>query len=309
MRTRLTFGVLFVASAVLVGWFGSQTALPTAAAQAKDEKKAIADDRDDLSAKLMQRVTFDKTLDQVPLKDAIEFLNDKYDLTILVDARSFDGIGAAAVALQAEDEVFQRQVSVPAMRNVRLATILKHVADQLDGVYLLYPDHIKIVSIHRAFALTHPPVHEYQPQDQDPGIDHNELVRSIPLVHVSFKEVSLQDALREVELRTNRSIVLASQAGEKAKMMISARFTNVPVDTAVATLAESAGLKMARKGNVLLVTTAERAKEFAPPALPNLQGLGGFGFGLGGLPQDPQVEELKKKVADLEKIVDELKKK
>ena len=131
-------------------------------------------------------------------------------------------------------------------------------------------------------------------------------MRSIPLVNVNFTEKPLQEALREVETRTNRNVVLAPQAGDRAKTPISTRFTNVPVDTAVATLAEMAGLKMARRGNVLLVTTAERAKEFdpPPPAIPP-----GFGFPCNPLLQfDPQAEDLKKKVAELEKTVAELKK-
>lgn len=310
MRTRLPFGALSLAAVAFVGWVMSQAAAPLPLV-AKDEKKASADDRDNLASKLIQRVTFDKSIENTPLKDAIELLSDKYDLTILVDGKSFSP-GPAAVAVNAADEILMAPVNIPAMKNVRLATILKHLADQIDGVYLLYPDHIKLVSTARAMTLTSPPVRDYLPEGEDAGSPEgqHEVIRSIPLVHANYKEVALQDALRDVEVRTNRSIVLASQAGDKAKTVISARFTNVPVDTAVATLAESAGLTMARKGNVLLVTTAERAKEFAPPMNPYPFGIGcnplgnPFGFQV-----DPQVEELKKKVADLEKTIAELKKK
>lgn len=306
MRTRLTVGVMCINAALLIGWFGTQAAIPAPQAAPKDDKKVISDDRDDLSAKLMQRVTIDKPLENVALKDVIEFFGDKYELTILVDGKSFSAM--AAVALNAADEILNFQINIPVMKNVRLATVLKHVTDQMDGVYLLYPDHIKIVSTARAATLTSPPIRDYQSPAEDsvPQESENDIIRSIPLVHANFKEVPLQDALREVELRTNRSIVLASQAGEKGKSAITARFTNVPVETAVAALAESAGLNVARKGNVLIVTTAERAKELIPPA-PNY-----FPFGIAPgipLPVDPQVEELKKKVADLEKTIEGLKKK
>jgi hypothetical protein len=312
MRTRLPFAALLVSCAILIGWFVAQAAVPIPVA-AKDEKKATADDRDELATKLMQRVTFDKPFDNVALKEVIEFLNDKHDLTILVDGKSFNpgaAVAAELVAKNAADEILNAQISVPVMKNVRLATILKHVADQVDGVYLLYPDHIKIVSTARAVTLTNPPVREYQAEGEDAATQetYNDIIRSIPLVNANFKEISLQDALREVELRTNRSIVLAPLAGDKAKTTITARFTNVPVDTAVATLAESAGLGVGRKGNVILVTTVERAKEFAPvvPANP-------FPFGIApaipGFNVDPQIEELKKKVAELEKTIEALKKK
>lgn len=311
MRARLSFAALVLSTAGLVGWFSSHAAIPEPVA-AKDEKKAQADDRDDIATKLYTRVSIDKAFENVSLKEVLEFLSDKFGVTILVDGKSLQGGAAVAVALNAEDQVLQAPINVPVMKNVRLATVLKHVADQIDGVYLLYPDHIKIVGAGRAYTLTNPPVRDYQPDQQDdPGTENfNDIVRSIPLVQANFKEVPLQDALREVELRTNRSIMLATQAGERTKIAITARFTNVPVETAVATLAESAGLKMARKGNVLLVTTAERAKEFAPPVPahgPYPFGLG-LGGGLGGI-ADPQFEELKKKVAELEKTIEELKKK
>lgn len=306
MRTRLRSVALLISSVIVIGWFVAQAAVPIPVA-AKDEKKATADDRDELSTKLMQRVTFDKPFDNVALKEVIELLCDKHDLTILVDGKSFSNAALpVAVALNAADEILNAQISVPIMKNVRLGTILSHIADQIDGVHLLYPDHIKIVSAAHALTLTKPPFHDY-PDENERGTAFEEIARSIPLVHVNFKEVALQDALREVELRTNRSIVLATQAGDKGKTPITARFTNVPVDTAVATLAESAGLQMVRKGNVLIVTTAERARELAPaPVNPYPFGLP---LGVPGLTADPQIEELKKKLAELEKTIETLKKK
>ena len=50
MRTRLGFGALLVSSAILIGWFVSQAAVPIPVA-AKDEKKATADDRDEKDGK------------------------------------------------------------------------------------------------------------------------------------------------------------------------------------------------------------------------------------------------------------------
>jgi len=103
----------------------------------------------------------------------------------------------------------------------------------------------------------------------------------------------LEDALKEIELRTDCTIILANQAAESKKTPITARFTNVPVDTAVAAVAEMAGLKMVRNGNVLLVTTAARADEFKRVSLPS----------------DQSSEDLKKKIAELEKTIGELKQK
>jgi hypothetical protein len=131
----------------------------------------------------------------------------------------------------------------------------------------------------------------------EPAID---LRHAAPLVTVSFTERPLAEALRDIEVRANTSIVLANQAVDQAKTPITTRFTNTPVEIAVGTLAEMAGLKMVVKGTVLLVTTQDRASELEPPpppAAPNP-----------ALPVvDGSVENLKKKVAELEKTVEELK--
>ena len=133
---------------------------------------------------------------------------------------------------------------------------------------------------------------------------------SINLLTASFTEKPLQEALKEIELRTNSTIVLANQAGENGRAFVTARFTNVPVESAVATLAELAGLKMARKGNVLLVTTQERADEFAPGPAPEAPPAPMPG-GIAPMPAaaDQSIEALKMKVAELEKAIAELKQK
>jgi hypothetical protein len=311
MRISTCTGGLVLASLATIGWFSTQAAIPAPPAPAKAVEKASADDRDELANKLFERTTLKDPLKNITFKEALDLLSEKYEITLLVDQKSFGPGAPAAAALNADDDgVLGQPINVPAMKNVRLGTILKFIADQVDGVYLIYPDHIKFVGAARAYTLTRPALRVYM-AEENPGAPpaDNELesqqdfIRSIPLVTVSFNEKSLPDALKEIELRTNRSIVLANQAADKIKTTITARFTNVPVDTAVATVAEMAGLKMARKGSVLLVTTAERAKEFdpAPPSALN------FGRGLLGMGDLSNGDDLKKKVAELEKAVEELK--
>jgi type II secretory pathway component GspD/PulD (secretin) len=304
-RTRLGAAALILAAGGLM-----LSAAPNPPAK-KAEAKAPQDDRDELAEQLMNRVTIDKPMENMKLRDVIDFFASAYDLSVLVDSRSFGNMPAAVAQGLDDDPVLNAQVTIPVMRKVRLATVLKHVADQIGGVYLIYPDHIKLVGTERAAALTSPPLQNYM---SDPPEDTQEpresLIRSVPLVNINFNDRPLQEALREVESRTNRNVVLAPQAGEKGQTSVTARFTNVPVDTAVATLAEMAGLKMARKGNVLLVTTPERAKEFAPPAPPNPFGGLCMPPGMQFLaPATAEVEELRKKVAELEKTVQELRKK
>jgi hypothetical protein len=304
--TRLG-GLVFasVASLAVLGWLWAQVGL-TAPAPAKAPDKGFLDDREELANKLLERVTLKDPLENVALKQAVDFLGDKFGLTVIVD-RSLGGGDPAAVALNGNEDVLNQPISLRVMKNVRLGTVLQAIVDQVNGVYLIYPDHIKIVSAARAFTLTKPVLRTYSGVDPDPQDAQMEpadaLVRAIPLVTTSFRERPLTEALRDIEVRTNATIVLSNQAANEAKTQITARFTNVPVESAVATIAEMAGLKLAHKGNVLLVTTADRAAEFdPPPAKPVMPAFGGAALGL-----NPGVDELTKKVAELEKAVGELK--
>jgi len=316
MRARIWFFGPAFAAAVVIAFFTLSGAVP--APPAKPEPPAPQDDRDAMAAKLMARVTIDKALADVPLKDVLEMLSEKHDLTILIDKKSFGDGAPLAAAVNAQDNaVLDKPISIPAVKKVRLATIFKMVGDQIGGGYLLYPDHIKFVGAGKLETLTNPlPKNFGVPEDPEAPESRENIVLSIPLVNVNFEDRPLRDALRDVEIRTNRSIALAPQANDRGNIPIKTRFTNVPVDSAVATLAEMAGLKMARKGNVLLVTTVERAKEFEPPPPAPLFGLNNLNNLLpnnllpNNSPQTPdaQVEELKKKVAELEKTIAELKK-
>lgn len=307
--------LLALAFISIVGWLSTPMMPAAPSAPQKAESKAPIDDRDDLMNKLMDRITIDKPMRGTTLRDVLAYLDDRLDLTILVDYKSFDNQGGGAVALNADEEsIINQLVTLPAMKNVRVATILKNVADQIDAVYLLEPDHIKFVSLSRAETLTRPAKHANVDENDMATENQADLVRSVALLNVNLQDKPLQDALREVESRTNRTIVLAPQSGDRGKTPITTRFTNVPVETAVAALAEMAGLKMARKGNVLLVTTEERAKAFDVPVpsapaqniLAPCNPLGGGFFNLAAT--DANVEELKKKIASLEKALEEIKK-
>ena len=245
MRHSTWIGGLALIAFAVFGWYATQTALPVPPLPAKIADKAPADDRDELANKLLERIALPDGFKNVALKEVLEIIMTKYDINVLVDAKSFGGANQAAAAVVADDDgIMNQMISVPAVKNVRLSTLLKLIADQINGAYLIYPDHIKLVGIARVATICGPfakaNMSPGEPDDAlEPAVD---IIRAIPLVSASFNEKPLVDALKDVEMRTNRSIVLANQAGDKAKTVISARFTNVPVETAVATLSEMAGL-------------------------------------------------------------------
>jgi len=85
----------------------------------------------------------------------------------------------------------------------------------------------------------------------------------------------LPAALKQLAKSTNTNLVLDPRVGKEAKTAaLTLQLEDVPLETAVRLMAEVAGLKSVRVGNVLFVTTEARADklrsepESAPPAPP-----------------------------------------
>jgi hypothetical protein len=81
----------------------------------------------------------------------------------------------------------------------------------------------------------------------------------LPLVHEELEAQPLSAALQVLADATGWSVVLDTAAVDEYGMMVTARLYNVPVDTAVRTLAALADLAVVRMDNVLLVTTRAKA--------------------------------------------------
>ncbi|MFO0927060.1 MAG: hypothetical protein U0736_08455 [Gemmataceae bacterium] len=158
------------------------------------------------------------------------------------------------------------------LRNV-LRQVLRRVDPQL--TYLVRSDTVEIVNAQTARE-------ELRLSDEEP----------LPsLVTEDFQKESLTKALDRIAEATDTTVVVDVSCQEKAKLEVSARLTNVPVDTAVRLLANMVGLDVTRVNNALYVTTSEKAtglqkaliREAHGPLAPGVTGvLGGFG-GLGGL--------------------------
>ncbi len=79
-----------------------------------------------------------------------------------------------------------------------------------------------------------------------------------PLVSGTFDKVALKAAFKELAHAGN--IVLDVRMAKEAEAEVTADFSNVPLDTAVRTLADMAGLKVVPLENVLYVTDKENAR-------------------------------------------------
>jgi type II secretory pathway component HofQ len=278
---------------------------------ADPETKSVAiDDSAKIAEKLLERISLEDQLKGVPLRDALRYLEDKTGLTILVDKRALRDKGDD-LAQTIDDAA----ISLPAMRNVRIETILRKLVDHLDLDYVITPDHVSITTANMKDLTTGqarrlPDLHPAPGFEDEPNVERNIQVRATPYVTVLFKDTAAADALREIAARAGRNVVISQGAAEKAKTAVSVNLSNVAFETAAASLAEAAGLRAFRTGNVVVIVTTDRAKQIedtAAKSVPN--GLGGFST----LPESPaneaRVKELDEKVKKLMEDLEKSRKK
>jgi hypothetical protein len=234
-------------------------AVAVPAAAAPDAKKsAPADDAAQIADKLLQRMDVGQRMEKVPFRDVLQFLHEKTGLTYLLDLKPLRDSGVEPVI---EDAA----VTVPAMSSVRVETVLRHVLDQLDLDFTISPDHVRITTALVKDTMTGnaQSLPNLYPggEDNPPQVERKEVIRNTPFVTAAFREVTTADALKDVAARAGRTIVVSAPAAEKAKAQVTLTLANVPFETAAAALAEAAGLRAFRTGNVVVVVTAERAKQ------------------------------------------------
>jgi hypothetical protein len=198
-----------------------------------------------LVARLRQPITLDKGIDpNTPLKDALEYIAYRTATPILINGEAFK----AEAAVQ---EIETQPVRFPAVRDIRLGTVLRMFLRQVQATYAVREDHLEIVPL---------PLVPTGPEGML-QVDRSVL----PQVYAIFEKRPLDEALRELSDTAEITVVLnTAQAGERARAPVTATFKNVGVDTAVRLLADLADLKMVRLDNVLYVTTREGAALVEP---------------------------------------------
>ncbi len=209
------------------------TAAP--AAPAKESNEAIA--AKEMRERLSKPVTLENGIQaNTSLREALEFISDRYDVTILVDTQAFKAEGI--------DAIEEMPVRLPKMVGVKLSTVLRLLLAQINATYLIRSQHIEITTLKRA-----------RPEFWT-GTERN----LAPTVNVEFEKCPLHEALQELSDSSGISIVVDGRAGDKAKNSVTATLNNVPIDTAVLILADMADLRPVALDNVLYVTTKENAE-------------------------------------------------
>jgi Tfp pilus assembly protein PilF len=98
----------------------------------------------DYAQRLAQPVYLDRGIEpNTPLKDALELLTERYDLTLIVNTRAFEAIGV--------QKVEEQPVQLPKMMGVSMGTILRLLLSQIrgdvyTGGYLVRGDHIEVTT-------------------------------------------------------------------------------------------------------------------------------------------------------------------
>ena len=117
-------------SYVRIGWLltlGLALAVPASESPAQTAK-----------AKLDRRINLENGIDaNTPLKDALEYLADKYQLPLTLDAKAFEKAGI--------QKVEEQPVKLAAMKNVTLGKVLELLTAQVQGTYQVANDKVVIV--------------------------------------------------------------------------------------------------------------------------------------------------------------------
>jgi len=99
---------------------------------------ALADNQETLENRVQKVVSLPKAIEaSTPLKDALDVLAERWNLDIRVETKLFRKKGI--------ENVEGQPVSVPRLKNVRLATLLDFVASQVDGSCMIWKERLVIV--------------------------------------------------------------------------------------------------------------------------------------------------------------------
>jgi hypothetical protein len=240
MRQRaIRYGSLGLLLAVCLVWlmpFGRTEVKAPAGAKAQPKKEtrkerpAVA-----ILKKLLKPINLDRGFDAgTSLKDTLELLSDRHQLTIIIDSQAFlDPTGEVG-------DVEQVPVKLPRIANIPLGTVLRLVLAQvpLGATYLIRNEFIEIV----------PARH----------VTSGRILRQ--KVTAAFDKKPLDEALEELADGVGVSVIVDQSLGDKARTPVKATFKNdLSLETAVRLLADMAELQAVRVGNALYVTSRAKA--------------------------------------------------
>jgi type II secretory pathway component GspD/PulD (secretin) len=163
-----------------------------------------------------------------PLQEAITKLAEQTKLNFIIDRGTIQQMGIAP----------EQAVVTGKLENVKLRSGLRRILSQYNLGYAIVGDMVLIST-------------------EDMAI-HRQMRQRINL---SLNKVPFQDALKELARETATNLVLDARVTKEAMTAVTLSLEDVPLEVAVRLMANQAGLRPVRTGNVLYVTTKANAAE------------------------------------------------
>ncbi|WP_020473319.1 hypothetical protein [Zavarzinella formosa] len=232
------------------------------------EKKTIPNDSVKIAETLVERFDIDNGIDKMPFKEVLAMFEERLGVTIIVDVKALIPNGEEDAAASLKD-LENRKITIPAMKKVRGETVLKYVCDQVNVVTVIESDHIRITNAAAKEFVTGEtnPIQSISTagqSDMEP-MARDERVRLTPTMTLSFEQKTLAEAVKHLADRSGRNIILSASARPQSSAVVNLTISNVPFETAAMSLAEAAGLRVVKQGNVVMMVSQERFKELTPP--------------------------------------------
>ena len=231
-----------------------------------------APEKDDKSVNPVEklRADLDKTIsikiDKQPLSIAVNMLHEKTRINFVLDS----------VTIQ------QQLGFTPDMPNAPVDVEFKDAKVRSVLRAILSPYNLSYAPVGDAIVITTEDMAMFRQMHQR--------------INVDCTRVEFTTALRQLAKDTATNLILDSRAEKEASAKVTLQLEDVPLDTAVRLLAEMAGLKPVRVGNVLFVTKKDIANELrgdpdlVQPAQPGQPvPPGGFVPPIGVAPNPPPV--------------------
>ena len=197
---------------------------PTSAGNDVKAKKETA--AETINKALDQTVTMDFA--NQPLQDAIAKLTELTKLNFILDRGTIQQMGI----------VPEQSLVTGKLENVKLRAGLRRILSQYNLGYAIVGDMVLIST-------------------EDMAI-HRQMRQRINL---SLDKVPFQEALKQLARETATNLVLDARVTKEALTAVTLNLEDVPLEVAVRLMANQAGLRPVRTGNVLYVTTKANAAE------------------------------------------------
>jgi hypothetical protein len=225
VRRSLPVALLAVAGALV-----SSAALAAPAIPAADKK---ADSPAEKVRKILDQIAETVNIENQALANALNVLHDQTKINFMLDLPTVQQMGIDPTGMQNPQQVVNVQ-----MENVKWKTVLRSILGQYNLSYAVIGDTVVVTSEEAAM-----------------------LKQMHQRVNVDLDKVPLAPALKQLARETATNLLVDSRVQKEAQNPVTLQLDDVPLETAVRLMAEMAGLKPVRVGNVLFVTTKATAAE------------------------------------------------